>query len=576
MKKFINSIFFVMAILTVTSCEKILNKSDLTAVNENDVWNNIDLATAYSNRIYAQALPDWSTEWTNYSDESDGGGNYLYGQLTENSVNYWPYDEIRNINILLENIDGGTLSDMQKNKLKGEAHFFRAWLYFEMVKRYGGVPLVLTPQNLNDNLLVKRNSTSECILQIVKDLDEATTDLPEFSASSGLNDGHLHKGVALALKGRVLLYYASPQFDPNQTNPTRWQNAYDANKAAKDYLDNHGFGLYPDFGGLWFNEMNKEDIFVHRYAYSPSNSQSYTHWAAATRPLDASQGATGANRPSLEMVNAFPMKDGKAIDDPNSAYTYNPNYYWQNRDPRFKQTIVYNGALWELGGESGRIQWTYVGGEQNNPTITGFYTRKAVDISQDAIGAYYSGTDWVELRYAEVLLNLAESANEIGKTLEAYPLMIDLRKRAGIDAGVDGMYGLAVGMSKDQMLSSIMLERKIEFAFEGKRFWDLRRRRMFESKLNGTRRHGLTINLKVSSSDWSNLKASMSSAELINYLNSHYTDYFNDQVKLLDTQFDINWKPEYYFFAIPSSQLQLNSNLEQTKGWSGGTFDPLL
>jgi len=272
------------------------------------------------------------------------------------------------------------------------------------------------------------------------------------------------------------------------------------------------------------------------------------------------------------------MKDGKAIGDPSSAYTYDPAYYWKNRDPRFQQTIVYNGAEWGIGNngpQPGRLQWTYVGGEQNSPTITGFYMKKAIDSTQSSINAYNSSTDWVELRFAEVLLNLAEAANEAGKTNEAYPLLTPIRARAGIDPGTDNLYGLMPDMTKQEMRDAIRLERQIELAFEGKRYWDLRRWRLFETKLNGTRRHGLTITLKISADEWNSLKSSMSSEELRNYLAQHYTDIFSDKTKVVDTQFDINWQPEYYFFAIPSTQLQLNSKLQQTMGWDGGTFDPL-
>lgn len=576
--KFSKIIYLILVASLLGSCTKVLDKKPLSQVSEKDVWNNLDLANAYMNRIYARNLPGWSTEYTNYSDESDGGGSYMYGQLTANSVSYWPYDDIREINELIANIDGGTIKDADKKILKGQAFFFRGWVYFQMVIRYGGVPLVLHPQTEDEDLLVTRNTTSECIRQIVADLDSAANDLPSFGPTSGSNDGHVHKGTALAVKGRVLLYYASPQFDPSQTQTGRWQSAYDANKEAKDYLESEGFGLYPDYSKLWFDEMNKEDIFVRRYEYTPNNSGSWNNWAASTRPLDVSQGATGGNRPVLEIVNSYPMKDGKSIDDPTSAYHYDPNYYWQNRDPRFKQTIVYNGAEWGIGNngpQPGRIEFTYVGAEQNSPTITGFYTKKAVDSTQNSIDAYNSSTDWVELRFAEVLLNLAEAANEIGNTSEAYPLLTAIRARAGIDPGTDGLYGLTSGMNQAQMRDAIRLERKIELAFEGKRYWDLRRWRLFETKLNGTRRHGLTITLKISSSDWNSLRNSMSSEELENYLNQHYTDIFNDNIKVIDTQFDIDWKPEYYFFAIPSSELQLNSKLEQTVGWDGGTFDPL-
>jgi hypothetical protein len=565
--------FFIAGSIALASCTKVLDKRDLNAVNEGNVWNDLELATAAVNNIYAQSLPSWSTEYADYSEESDGGGTYMYGQLTENSVNYWPYNQIRDINVVLANVDKGTLKESDKKLLKGQAFFFRAWQYFEMVKRYGGVPLVLEPQKVTDDLFVKRASTTETFKQIIKDLDSAIADLPVVPATSqSLNNGRVHKGTALAVKGRVLLYWASPQFDPNQTEADRWQAAYDANKAAKDYLASQGFGLYPSFGGLWYNEMNKEVIFVKRYQFVTGVASSYHNWSAATRPLDVSQGATGANRPVLEIVNAFPMKDGKAIADPSSAYQYDPAHFWRNRDPRFKETIVYNGAPWGLGmaaPQPGRLQFTYVGAETNSPTATGFYMKKAVDTTQNSIQAFNSGTDWIELRYAEVLLNLAEAANEIGKTNEAYPELIAIRARAGIDPGSDNMYGLTSGMSQAQMRNAIIWERQIEFAFEAKRFWDLRRLRLFESTLNGKRRTGLKTTLR------SGVTKAQVSALSPDQLDANYDQYFNQQVITLDTQFPINWKPEYYFFALPTSILQLNSNLEQTLGWSGGTFDPL-
>ena len=573
--KFSKILYFSFCCWLAVGCTKILDKKPLDKVS--DPWSDPDLANAYMNRIYAANLPEWTTEYATYSDESPGGGSYMYGQLTENSVSYWPYGQIRDINDLLVNIDKGTLPSTNKKVLKGQAFFFRAWQYWEMVKRYGGVPLILIPQDKSEDLFVKRNKTSECIQQIIKDLDSAIADLPAIGPNDKENDGHVHKGTAMAVKGRVLLYYASPQFDPSQTSG-RWQAAYQANKDARDYLQSKGFGLNPVFKDIWLKEMNKEDIFVRRYLYTPDNSESWHNWSASTRPLDISQGATGGNRPTLEMVNAFPMKDGKAINDPASAYTYDPDYFWKNRDPRFWQTIIYNGAFYQVdanGLAPGRIQWTYVGGEQNNPTVSGYYMRKAIDTTQSAIDAYHSGTDWVELRYAEVLLNLAEAANEIGNTSEAYPLLTAIRARAGIDPGSNNLYGLKAGMTQAEMRQAIRLERQIELAYEAKRFWDLRRWRAFETTLNGTRRHGETITLKIPSTQWESLRSSMSPQQLYDLLQTNYTTYFDHTVKLLDTQFDIDWKPEYYFFAIPTSTLELNSNLGQTAGWSGGTFDPL-
>ncbi|HEV8265971.1 MAG TPA: RagB/SusD family nutrient uptake outer membrane protein, partial [Gemmatimonadales bacterium] len=400
------------AVLSVAlgGCNSILDLKDLEAVNEGDVWNDPALAEAFVNRLYYDNLPGWSTGDAPISEESPGGTGYMYGQLTESSVNYWPYGSIRSINILLAEIDKGTLSTALKNRMKGEAYLFRAWRYWEMVKRYGGVPLVLNPQALTDSLLVSRDSTSKVVRQIVADLDSAIALLPAVAAGSGQNDGHLHRGTAMALKGRVLLYYASPQFNPTG-DIGRWQAAYAANRAAKDSLTIHGFGLYPDFEKLWFVEMNREAIFVRRYSYWPGaerreqNGQetgAVHRWAASTRPLDESQGATGGNRPTWEMVNAFPMHDGRPIVGHPS---YDSLYFWRNRDPRFHATIAYNGAVWELSGKTGRRQWTYVGGESNNPTPSGFYTRKAVDPAADAFEAFNGQTQWIEIRFAEVLLN---------------------------------------------------------------------------------------------------------------------------------------------------------------------------
>jgi starch-binding outer membrane protein, SusD/RagB family len=540
-------------------CNSILDLKDLEAVDGRDVWNDQALAQAYVNRMYADNLPGWSTGDANNSDESPGGNAFMYGQLTENSVNYWPYGQIRRINILLTQIDQGTIDTLITKRLKGEAYFFRAWRYWEMVKRYGGVPLILKPQALTDSLLVPRDSTSKVMRQVVADLDSAIALLPAMRATAPENNGRVHKGTAMALKGRVLLYYASPQFN-RAGDIGRWQNAYDANLAARDYLTSQGFGLYDDFANLWFVDMNKEAIFVRRYSYPIS----VHNWAAATRPLDESQGATGANRPTLEMVNAFPMRDGRPIAG-NPAY--DTLYFWKNRDPRLYATIAYNGAVWELSGKAGRRQWTYVGGESNNPTPSGFYARKAVDPAADAFEAFNGQTQWIELRFAEVLMNLAEAANAIGNAQLAYDQIIALRARAGIDPGT-GLYGLDPGMTGAAMQDAIMLERQIEFAYEAKRHWDLRRNMLFESRLNGTRRHGLRITLLVPAAQWLPVRDTVD-------LDSRYHQFFAHQTISLDPQFSINWRSNYYFYAIPPEHLQLNSKLQQTIGWAGGTFDPL-
>jgi starch-binding outer membrane protein, SusD/RagB family len=558
--RFARTAVAVLAGLTLGACQNVLELKDLEAVNEADVWRDASLAQAYVDRIYADNLPGWSTGDAPMSDESPGATNFMYGQLTESSVNYWPYSQIRRMNILLTAIDSGTLNPSLVKRLKAEAMFFRAYRYFELVRRYGGVPLLLRPQQLEEDLLVERATTAQVMTQIIADLNGAIADLPTVTATSGSNDGHVHKGTAMALKGRVLLFYASPQFNRNN-DAARWQDAYNANLEAKNFLTAQGFRLHASFERLWFEEMNPEAIFVRRYSY-PS---SIHNWAASVRPLDESQGTTGGNRPTLEMVNAFPMRDGRPI-------TGHPQYdtlsIWKNRDPRFYATIAYNGATWELSRKSGRRQWTYVGGESNNPTPTGFYSRKAVNPAEDAFEAFNGKTAWIEIRYAEVLLNLAEAANAVGKTQEAYDQVIALRRRAGVDAGANNLYGLTAGMSRGAMQDAIMLERRIELAYENKRYWDLRRNMLFESQLNGTRRRGLRITLRVPAAQWNAIRDTVN-------LEARYREFFTHAVINLDTQQAINWRSNYYFYAIPPEHLQLNSKLLQTTGWAGGAFDPL-
>jgi hypothetical protein len=179
----------------------------------------------------------------------------------------------------------------------------------------------------------------------------------------------------------------------------------------------------------------------------------------------------------------------------------------------------------------------------------------------------------LEIRFAEVLLNLAESAAGINKMDEAYAELKEIRKRAGIEAGADNMYGLKAGMTRAEMFKAILDERQVEFAFEGKRYWDLRRHKLFESTLNGKRRTGITITLKTGAGIPSAAEFAANRDNVS--LDEAYTKYFTIAPKTMDTKYAIGWKPQYYFFALPQAAINNNPKLEQTMGWNGGTFDPL-
>ena len=555
--KIYNYILLGCLISSSFACSDILNKKDLSAVTEEDVWNDSKYATAYLDKLCRDNLPDWDAGASNNSDEANGGDGIMYGQLTTSSIDTWNYEQIRKINLLLQKVGSGSIDEETQNTLKAQALVLRAWRYFQMVRLYGGVPLILEPQELTDDLYVTRAKTSECIAQMVKDLDDAIAILPWKWTSD--DEGRITKAAAMAFKGRILLYWASPQFNPDN-DKQRWEDAYNANKQVMEELAQNGYGLYGSYSDLWFDEMNVEAVFVKRFQ-EPGLTNS---WNAGTRPLSEAQNYTGYNRPTLEMVESYPMADGTPITE---SKDYDPVYFWKNRDPRFAQSIAYNGCLWELSGKSGRIQWTYVGSELNNPTPSGFYCRKAVDESYTPYYTERSSTDWIEIRYAEVLMNYAECAAELDKKDEAYAILKQIRNRAGILPGSDGLYGLKAGMSHDDMIKAIMLERKIEFAFEGKRYWDLRRRRLFASELNGTRRHGLLPKLKISQEEFDKIKDNVD-------IDKDKDTYFRDSLVVLDTKFDIDFKVNYYFYAIPNKHLETNSKLEQTQGWDGGTFNP--
>lgn len=555
--KIYNYILLGCLISSSFACSDILNKKDLSAVTEEDVWNDSKYATAYLDKLCRDNLPDWDAGASNNSDEANGGDGIMYGQLTTSSIDTWNYEQIRKINLLLQKVGSGSIDEETQNTLKAQALVLRAWRYFQMVRLYGGVPLILEPQELTDDLYVTRAKTSECIAQMVKDLDDAIAILPWKWTSD--DEGRITKAAAMAFKGRILLYWASPQFNPDN-DKQRWEDAYNANKQVMEELAQNGYGLYGSYSDLWFDEMNVEAVFVKRFQ-EPGLTNS---WNAGTRPLSEAQNYTGYNRPTLEMVESYPMADGTPITE---SKDYDPVYFWKNRDPRFAQSIAYNGCLWELSGKSGRIQWTYVGSELNNPTPSGFYCRKAVDESYTPYYTERSSTDWIEIRYAEVLMNYAECAAELDKKDEAYAILKQIRNRAGILPGSDGLYGLKAGMSHDDMIKAIMLERKIEFAFEGKRYWDLRRRRLFAFELNGTRRHGLLPKLKISQEEFDKIKDNVD-------IDKDKDTYFRDSLVVLDTKFDIDFKDNYYFYAIPNKHLETNSKLEQTQGWDGGTFNP--
>lgn len=579
MKKFI---YTAACVMLLASCEEVLDKPAPDAITP-ALWNNEKQATLYLNRLYDKSLPGQGFGAnSDNSDESPSNAtnsaNTMYGRLTIDAIGNYSqpnFLEIRDINIAIEEIESGNLSKEVKDKLQGQARVLRAWEYWDIVNLYGGVPMVLTALDpYKEDLQMPRTKTSEAINIIVDDLDKAIAGLP--ASWSVSEHGRVTRGAAAALKSRVLLYWASPQYNPGNAID-RWERAYNASKEAKELLEQDGYGLMPSFEQIFLIEGNNNKEAVFRRLYDYSTNKIHT-WENSARPRALGiDGGTSSN-PTKQLVDAFPMKNGLPINDPASGY--DDVHYWKGRDPRFYSTIVYNGAGYSVTGEpADRKQWHYyyynnsgqlVSVESQNPTTTGFYTRKAINPSVPKDQVKQTATDWIEIRFAEVLLNLAEAANEVGKTNEAYDELIKIRRRAGIEEG-DGFYGLKTGMTKEEMREAIMQERQIEFAFENKRYWDLRRRNLFAEKLNGTRRYGIRTILKPEFSH----EEFLSIRDNID-LDKDFETYFTVEEWLKDDESAINYpQPQYNFFGIPKSILDRSPAVEQTMGWDDGTFDPL-
>lgn len=665
-------------ILGLSACsDKFLEeKRDLSGVNE-QVFQDSAMAIAYVNYIYGLFQPadnaisfivhqtgangtysdaysrttdelagqtDYNREWASIAINQNHANQY-FGQRMTTSIANNTWTRLKQINIFLAEIDKHGLPENVRNRLKGEMYFWRGYQYFELLRLYGGVPLVLESQNPvgsegNPELEVPRSSSSETLAQIVEDLDQAIALLPGRWVNATLDWGRVTSGGAAALKGRVLLTWASPLFNRND-DVARWETAYQANLAAKTLLESNGYGLFNTGGfsngtaweNMWFKETdNMEGVLTWTFnTVTSDQTQRNNGWEQAARSRQ--QGGSGSVSPTKQIVDAFPMKDGKMPGDPSSAYTYDPKKFYKNRDPRFYKTFAYNGAVWPYGGNSSYRQWTYSWHSNNttttpnvyteaNPNSSGIYVRKATNpAASNTSGDFsFSGTDFMELRFAEVILNLAEAAIGSNKLSEGLDLIKKIRERAGLEIG-DGHYGLAdAAGNRDKLFAAVLNERKVEFAYEGKRFWDLRRWMLFNddfgtctrlgmTPLNGTRRKAYWIYVKrangskyvpASGEGDPLLRKANNTVPVIDrepvtlppgfanydaYLDHLYENYFEiiERDNLDPTNpanWTFRWYNQYYFFGLHQNILVTAPYLEQTKDWPGltggaGTFDPL-
>jgi len=584
-------IFFpVIFLLSLTSCKDVLDIRDLNSLDEREVWQDPNLVNAYLANVYS-IFGNWNASADNNSEQLVGI-TFPLDAVTVNNSSYkaWDYTTIRKINTALVKIEESTgLNDNDKRNFRGQLLFMRAYAYFNMVKHHGGVPYIKVPQDLEkDDLNTPRHSTLECFQFIVEDLNEAISLLPETIEKSSENYGKIDGNFALAFKAKVLLYKASPQFNP--TNPygnSYWNEAYEANKQAYEQLKANGYGLIDDYYNIALEEKNKETVFAVINTY-PNKVASYDY---GVRPGSESRGAASAV-PTWEFVKSFPMIDGKSYSDPSSAYYKTEEQflqsYWKDRDPRFEKSIVWNGKIYEVSGKAGKRQYTAVGiaadldnfgtnpaaqtPSENLNRYSGFFILKnsKLSLKQTEVETQYD-VDYIVMRFAEVMLNYAETANEMGDLATAMSLLREIRQRAGILPGNDGNYGI-IATTKEQMRDAILAERNIELCFEGHRFWDLRRLRKLHL-LDNTTKHG--IEAIAINPDGSEMDLGIAS-ELARTYQLKEENFKYRVLQVPNSGAKVNIVPDtYYFFPVSQSVLDKNPKIEQNKDW-GGTFDPTI
>ena len=344
------------------------------------------------------------------------------------------------------------------HRWKYEARFLRAYYYFELVKRYGGVPIIKEVYDINSDWSnVKRNTYNECVEYIISDLDDVIANLPDRPSERN----RVGANAARALKSRVLLYNASALNNPDN-DKERWQKASDA---AKELLDK-GYSLCDNYREMFFDVTNNEYIFAKEF------SETYSHMLGFNLACTG-DGGRGWATPSQNLVDAYETLDGEIpvlnseSGDINPKSIYNPEKPYENRDPRFYDCIYYNGST----SLNGRIVETFKDGAdmiQQDMTMTGYYCRKFVNENEPVSQSHHYTTPFPFFRLAEIYLNYAEAEFQLGHEDVAREYVNKVRARKSVNMP-------SITDSGEALLKRIYHERQIELAFEGHRFFDLRR-----------------------------------------------------------------------------------------------------
>lgn len=558
-------IYLVLIAVTLflTSCNKnILDLKPYDKLSDAAIWADINLVQGYVTENYNSVSMTTMGFPNGFGSNNGGWGNYsaVYGYWTGGAVDEifelhdkdgwciqadlivrgelspsrlsvlgrWAtnYGLIRSINNYFEHVSTIKGDPATISRFTAEMYFLRAFNYVHLVKNYGGVPIVTKVYSTSDtNFEEARNTFDECSKFILDDLEKAITGLP--ATYDAGNTGRATKGAAMALKANFLLFAASP-LNNTSSDQAKWKAASDAAKAV---IDLGTYSLYKPakYENIFLDRANSEVILAKYYNSTASDWFPTNFENTQDRDLSPNgYGGWGMGTPSQNIVDDFEMADGTKFDWNNPAEAAHP---YQNRDPRFYASIFYDGMLYK-----GRTIDTFEGGQDNpigatveptNATLTGYFNRKYVDPNHD-VTKWESDCMAIFIRLSEMYLNYAEAQNVLGSDGDALTYLNMIRDRAGMPP---------VTGSGTDLRDKIRHERRIELAFEGQRYYDLRRWKILEQGM------GNAIGMKIVKNSDGTKTYSKKTVQ---------TRIYNEKVY---------WQP------IPVSEIQKNSKLVQNPGY---------
>jgi hypothetical protein len=502
MKTIKRIILLLLLTLFSITCKDILNISPQDRIAEDAVWSDANLIHAYQNELY-NAIPHgfYIHMYSKYTDEAFDNapccGADLFKLNTYNPDNisqaggdaagfwasgsgylyYWDraYTYIRKINVFLDKMQNTTVQLDDKDQLIGEAKFLRAFIYFNLIERFGGVPIVDQVYKLGDAVQFTRSTFDQCVAFIEQDISAAMAVLPDKYQSTDPNYGRASGNACQALLSRLYLYAASPLFSPTK-DLQKWQKAADAAQA----LLSKGYSLYPDYQKLFElnqGDANNEVIFSRGFTTANGQQAPMNNF---NRRYEGYGGWWGSNGPSANLIDDYDMINGEpafnADGTVNPLSGYDPLHPYMNRDPRFEATILHDdmyfrGDHFEMWVAEDGHSWGY---DSYKATGDNPRTNTVLLKFMPETGPFNWQTQftiqWPYFRIAEIYLNYAEAKFELGDEATARQYVNLVRSRTSVN-----LPNIPATVTGEALRRRIYNERRIELAFESHRFFDVRR-----------------------------------------------------------------------------------------------------